>query len=341
MIHPTWQVRLQILRGRLLPDIWSRIKSALSLKSRRDRACYGGITYYRYKKSYVGNDVRFFSQVAIDIHNEDILMTRLFTLALTSVLAVQVSASNLFSENFDAMDDTAAKIPGWKFFDNNYSDAGCTVADGTYGPLDLDNRNFITTNSSADPYFRAGLEKGNDNAISGTSMRVYENHYAGAKTCNRIQVFKEFTTGFGANMSYSFTAKMMNQKYATNVAGSKQGMFVKVLDVANGYSETLRKYVPIDPPATAAEQEVLFTIPDISKYGGGAILQIGFYAEGPGNQASGAMWDDVSVDEWSPTLPSGGSSGPQAAPSKIPTLPLGGVLGLIGMMAWLGLRRKR
>jgi hypothetical protein len=266
------------------------------------------------------------------------LMTRLVLAAAGAVFALQASSENVYSETFDAMDTTAATIPGWKFFDQNFDDANCTNITGTFGPDALGNRNYTTTNSSADPYFRAGLEAGNDNVISGTSMRVYENFYASA-ACNRILVFVEFTTGISAGQEYTFSAKMMEQKYGTNVAGSAQGMFYKVLDVSAGYAETLVSYEPITAPATATAQEVTFTTP--ADMAADDILQIGFYAQGPTNQTSGAVWDDVSLD--AAAAASGGGGGGAAAggdATAVPALPVGGLLGLIGLIGLMGLRRK-
>lgn len=261
------------------------------------------------------------------------LIMRLLVALAGGLFFFQASAASVYSENFDAMDATAAKITGWKFFDQNFSDAGCATLSGTYGPDTLDNRNYATTNSGADPYFRAGLEAGNDNVISGISMRVYENFYASA-TCNRILVFKELT-GIKSYTSYDFSAKMMEQKYGTNVAASKQGMFYKVLDVSNNYAETLVKYEAITPPAAAASQKVSFVTPAMAA---DDILQIGFYAEGPTNQTSGAVWDDVSLVT-TPSSVGGGAVG-GGDPNAIPVLPLGGLLGLIGLIGLMGLRRK-
>lgn len=283
-------------------------------------------------------------------------MFRLSVGVATVAFAINVSATtNLLNENFDAMDTTTgAAIGDWKFYDQPYKDAACTEknTDAAFGPGSAENRN-------ADPYFRANLEKGNDNAISGTSLRVYENTAYGsaANACQHVLIFKEFANGTFSAGNHTFKAKMMNQKYVTNNAASKQGMFAKVLDVGNGYNETVAKFLPIAAPDVAAEQTLSFVVPDMSGYSNGAILQVGFFAQSPtgasmGEVSSGAMWDDVTLDAESADEGGGDGGGDNgggdngggdtpAAPSvPVPVMPLGGLLGLIALVGWLGLRRR-
>ena len=116
-------------------------------------------------------------------------------------------------------------------------------------------------------------------------------------------------------------------------AAAKAGMFVKILDVSNGYSETLVSYEARTYADTPSDVILDFTVP--TGLAADDILQVGFYAQGPSNKGAGAIWDDVSLDTYS--APASGALGD---PSPIPALPLGGLLGLVGLVGWLGLRRK-
>ena len=267
-----------------------------------------------------------------------------------AAFAINASAAttSLLSENFDDMDATAAKIPGWKAFDQAYNEAGCKTKIEGGEVYDLDNRNYTTADTSQGGdgnYFRAGLEAGGDNRIgdTGSSLRVYENTaYGNADAaCTQVLVFKEFANGTFVTGEHTFKVKMMNQKYVTNSAGSVQGMFAKVLDVNNSYDEVLAELKPITPPDTATEQTLTFTVPSVAN----GILQIGFYAQGNGGRvASGAVWDDISVtyekaDDGGGDN-DGGADTPAAPSVPVPVMPLGGLLGLIALVGWLGLRRR-
>lgn len=260
-------------------------------------------------------------------------MKRVLTALGASVFAINVSAGNIFSDDFESYDAAGANISPWKFFDNSYTDAGCTTGKTGYGPDTLDNRNYITVTADSGQYFRAGIEKNNDNTIAGNqSLAVYENYYASA-ACVQILAFREFSTGFSAG-AHRLTAKIKKMQYSKAYdAAAKAGMFVKILDVSSGYSETLVSYEARSYADTPSDVILDFTVP--TGLAADDILQVGFYAQGPSNQPAGAIWDDVSLDTYS--APAAGALGPS---SPIPTLPLGGLFALVGLMAWLGLRRR-
>lgn len=265
-------------------------------------------------------------------------MNRFLTALGASVFALNVSAGNIFSddfESFNAADGTAGSLAPWKYYDEWYTDAGCTVRhpDGGYGPNNLDNRNYTTVTAGGGEYFRAGIEKDNDNTITGSqSLAVYQNFYAD-KACNRILAFREFSSGFSAG-THRLSAQIKKIQYSKVYDSSaKAGLWVKILDVSSGYSETLATYEAKSYGDTPSDVILDFTVP--SGLAADDILQVGFYAQGPTNQGSGAIWDNVSLDTYS--APVAGALGPS---SPIPTLPLGGLFALVGLMAWLGLRRK-
>ena len=260
-------------------------------------------------------------------------MNRFLTALGASVFALNVSAGNIFSDDFESYDNAGATIAPWKYYDNSYTDANCTAGKTGFGPGTVDNRNFTTVTAGGGEYFRAGLEKNNDNTISGTqSLAVYQNFYATA-ACVQILVFREFSTGFSAG-AHRLSAQIRKIQYSKAYdASAKAGIFVKILDVSNGYSETLVSYEPRSYFDTPSDVILDFTVPE--GLAADDILQVGFYAQGPNNQGAGAIWDNVSLDTY--TAPVAGALGPS---SPIPTLPLGGLFALVGLMAWLGLRKR-
>ena len=260
-------------------------------------------------------------------------MKRALISVLASVFSLNVSAGNIFSDNFESYDAAGAKLAPWKFYDMSYTDAGCTTFGSGFGPDTLDNRNFTTVTSGGGEYFRAGIERQNDNTISGDqSLAVYQNFYATA-ACVRVLAFREFNTGFSAG-AHRISAQIRKIQYGKVYDPSaKAGIFVKILDVSNGYSETLVDYSPKSYGDTPTDVILDFTVPE--GLASDDILQVGFYAQGPNNQGAGAIWDNLSLDTY--TAPSPGALGDS---SPIPTLPLGGLLGLVGLIGWLGLRKK-
>ena len=251
-------------------------------------------------------------------------------------LACNGALAQNFSDNFDDRDASASTIGGgWKVFNEEYSDAGCTnyTNGANYG--DAPNRNYTTTNSGGDTnYYNSGLEVGNDNAISGTSLRVYENFYTpGTVACARTTVFKEYTESSIAQGGYRFTAEVREQKYATNAANTSQGMFWQLLDVGNSYNTIAGAYSPVSPGASSSVVSINFTVPDISAYTGGVVLKVGMYSQGAGNNTSGAVWDNTTLGPVAYTVL-------QRDPNAVPVLPIGSLLGLMGLVGWMGWRRK-
>ena len=263
-------------------------------------------------------------------------MNRALISVLASVFALNVSAGNIFSDNFESYNAAGATLPPWVYNDFGYSDASCTTFASFYnngGNNTLDNRNYTTVTADSGEYFRAGIERNNDNTITGDqSLAVYQNAYATA-ACVRILVFREFNTGFSAG-AHRISAQIRKIQYSKAYDPSaKAGIFVKILDVSNGYSETLVDYSPKNYGDTPSDVILDFTVPE--GLAADDILQVGFYAQGPSNQGAGAIWDNVSLDTY--TAPVAGALGPS---SPIPTLPLGGLFALVGLMAWLGLRKR-
>lgn len=267
-------------------------------------------------------------------------MKRVLTALGASALAINVSAGNIFSDNFESYDAAGATLSPWKYYDNSFTDANCTTGKTGWpkdGPKALDNRNYITVTADNGQYFRGGIEKGNDNTISGSqSLAVYENYYATA-ACVQILAIREFSTGFtGGKHRLSAKIKKMQYNKAYD-ANAKAGMFVKILDASDNYSELIPAYefkTYSDTPSTVTLD---FTVPE--GLASNDILQVGFFAQGPSNKGAGAIWDDVSLDTVSASSGSSGSS-LSSSPDSIPTLPLGGLLGLMGLIGWLGLRNR-
>ena len=258
----------------------------------------------------------------------------------SSIASAQISFSDAFNDRTLA-DPTIGN--NWTWFDTGF-EADCSTYIGGFGPYsdgdDSDyvhgNQNFTRLGEDGGGYFRAGLQ-GADGAAS---LEVYHNQYAG-NPCNEIKIFQEFPGGEPGD--YTFTATVIGNEFTPIGAGNSVGVFMKVLNVDDGYSEAQFVKVPITPPAfDAAPSDVTFNFTvnsDVSN----RIVQVGMYAQhGPGGTAS-AIWDDIAIAEASSGGGggSGGSGGSGAGPEGIPVLPFWALFGLAGLVGLLGLRQKR
>ena len=276
-----------------------------------------------------------------------ILKKTLATLALPALVALSfgspiASAQISFSDDFNDRTLTQERIGNnWTWYDTFYA-SDCSTASGGFGPYSPDGGgfgNFVHLNNNyarldggnghdGSGYFRAGLE-GADGAAA---LNVYNNQY-GTADCNEIKIFQEFAGG--APGDYTFTATVIGNQY-TPIQGGV-GVFMKVLDVDNEYSETQFIKLAVTPPAYNAEAATVtfnFTVnPDVSN----RIVQVGMYAEHAQGETASAIWDNVSI---AAAAPAGGGSTTTADPDAIPALPLWALFGLAGVIGLMGLRRK-
>ena len=251
----------------------------------------------------------------------------LVSLSLVSPIA---SAQISFSDDFDNRNPASDLIIGnnWRWFDTTYA-ADCTTYISGYGPytpsppisVEVDNQTYARLNPlGSTAYYRAGLQ----GATNDASLEVYQNQYA-TGACNQIKIFQEFAGG--APGDYTFTAKVIGNQY-TPIQGSV-GVFMKVLDVDNGYSEAQFVKKAVTPPAyDAAAGTVKFNF-RVESNVSNRIVQVGMYAQHASGETASAIWDDISIDVAADPGPEG-----------IPVLPLWALFGLAGLIGLMGLRRK-
>ena len=246
------------------------------------------------------------------------------------------SAQIAFSDDFNDRTITQATVGNnWTWYDTGY-DADCASnPTAGYGPYsDGDGSDYVAANQNfareggAGTYFRAGLQ-GADNAAL---LEVYDNPFGG-DACNEIKVFQEFAGG--APGDYTFTATVIGNQYRA-MQGSV-GVFMKVLDVEDGYSESqFVKQAVTAPSWDSAAGTVTFNFTvdsDVSN----RIVQVGMYAQHAAGETASAIWDDVSIA----VAASGDSgSGSGSTAEGIPVLPLWALFGLAGLIGLMGLRRK-
>ena len=146
--------------------------------------------------------------------------------------------------------------------------------------------------------------------------------------CKEIKIFQEFAGG--APGDYTFTAKVIGNQY-TPIQGSV-GVFMKVLDVDLGYSETQFVKQAVTPPAyDAAAATVTFNF-TVNADASNRIVQVGMYAQHLNGDTASAIWDDVSIAE---------APAPISNPDSVPVLPLWGLFGLVGLIGLMGMRLRR
>ncbi len=238
--------------------------------------------------------------------------------AVSSLLLSLAGFSNLaaadpfFSDNFeDRLQDQALIGNNWTWYDQWFTEDGCTGDDDGFGPFDdgngddyeAANRNFFTVPEGTGDYYRAGLEvPAWDDALT-NMLRVYGNQYNDNESCQRTLVFQEMTAP--AAGTYVFSFDVAQAQFDSEPAnGEVTAAFVKVLDPGNGYATVLFETVKTTPPAassvddvTTLKQAVEFTITEEMV---GKLLQFGFYSDvspnlGQSSWTSSALYDNVEV----------------------------------------------
>ena len=238
-------------------------------------------------------------------------------IALTGPASMNTGTKPIpFSDNFN---DRSLADPtignNWTWFDHGFDSADCTTGkDGGYGPWsDGDgntdyvhaNNNYTNVSSGAvAEYLRAGIE---EDGSGGFALNVYQNQY-GKKTCNEVKIFQEFSVDNKdlLNGDYKLTATVKENVNTAIQAGNEVGVFFKVLDVG-----------PVGAEVYTETQFVKKT---------GLPEQTGGGDTGGGDTGGGD---------------NGGGTDTTPTPSvPVPVMPIGGLLGLIALIGWLGLRRR-
>jgi hypothetical protein len=279
--------------------------------------------------------------------------------ALISTLASFVSAqTTVFSDNFDSLDSTSALIGNdWLFQKLVFTDAGCVTYSGAYAydqvdPQAAKNFNYNNVNGGTYPNYEGASLEAADNLISGTlSLGVREDNYAafnptGKSACHQSRIFKNTPITNPVNATYKIKAKTAFNRYGadtTNGAGSKTGVFLTIYDVNNGYSIVFSEYK--DNSVSRADGVVNVEETFAVDFGAATsvLIQAGFYSQVNADTGAFALWDDLEVSYATGSSGGsggGGSSSLVAGPDKVPTLPFGGLVALVALVGWLGLRKK-
>ena len=281
---------------------------------------------------------------------------------LVTVASAATAQTTIFTDNFDSLDNTAAQVGNdWLFQKIAFSDAGCVTYSGVYAytqtdPQAAQNQNYQTVKPSGggagtlyNVYSGASLESA-DNTVAGTlSLGVREDNYAaydpsGKSPCHQSRIFKNTPITNPSNATYKIKAKTAFSRYGaatSNGTGSKTGVFLTVYDVNNGYSIVFSEYK--DNSVTRADGVVNVEETFAVDFGAATnvLIQAGFYSQVNADTSAFALWDDMEVSYSTGSSGGGGSSGLVSGPDKVPTLPFGGLVALVTLVGWLGLRKKR
>jgi len=244
----------------------------------------------------------------VSVHNLTAVCSLLLALAGFSN---QAAAAPIFSDNFeDRVRDQAIIGNDWTWYDQWFTEDGCTGDDAGYGPFDdltkdpyeAANRNFFTVPEGSGDYYRAGLEVPAWDGALTNMLRVYGNQYNTNGNCQRTLVFQEMDAPEAGTYAFSFDVAQDREYPPANAEVT--AAFVKILDPANGYATVLFEKVKTTPPrafspndVTTLSQAVEFTITEEMV---GKLLQFGFYNDVTPNyiqssDTSAALYDNIKV----------------------------------------------
>ena len=235
---------------------------------------------------------------------------------------IQAQSTVIMSDDFEAMDKTAATLSGdWLWQKQYFTDAGCLTYGGQYpdNPEVAKNQSYFTVKPSAgigsiyDEYSNQGLiDNGDNNAISGSlSLNVYQDTYSSNNdACHRSRTFKTVTTTSLAQSditpvsgNYKITGKAKVTKYDSDqnlATGAKVGVFFLVVnnevtpDASNAYGVMVNTYREVDINGggvkdIAEDFELdLGDVQDIS-------ITAGFYSQNDSGVFDGGIFDDFVV----------------------------------------------
>jgi hypothetical protein len=219
------------------------------------------------------------------------------------------SAEPFFSDDFeDRLQDQDLIGNNWTWYDQWFTEDGCTGDDAGYGPFDgpeayeAKNRNFFTVPEGTGDYYRAGLEVPAWDGALTNMLRVYGNQYNNNGKCQRTLIFQEMDAPEAGHYVFSFDVAQDRDSAPANAEVT--AAFVKVLDPANGYATVLFETVKTTPPrafspndVATLSQAVEFTITEEMV---GKLLQFGFYNDVTPNyiqssDTSAALYDNIKV----------------------------------------------
>lgn len=221
------------------------------------------------------------------------------------------AAAPFFSDDFEnRVNDQALIGNNWTWYDQWFTEDGCTGDSAGFGPFDdgngddyeAANRNFFTVPEGTGDYYRAGLEVPAWDGALTNMLRVYGNQYNNNGNCQRTLIFQEMDAPEAGNYVFSFDVAQDRDSAPANAEVT--AAFVKVLDPANGFATVLFETVKTTPPrafspndVSTLSQAVEFTITEEMV---GKLLQFGFYNDVTPNyiqssDTSAALYDNITV----------------------------------------------
>ena len=235
---------------------------------------------------------------------------------------IQAQPTVIMSDDFEAMDKSAATLSGgWLWQKQYFTDAGCVTYAGQYpdNPATANNQSYFTVKPGDgigtiyDEYSNQGLiDNGDNNAISGNlSLNVYQDTYSSNNdACHRSRTFKTVTTTSLATSditpvsgNYKITGKAKVTKYDSDqnlAVGAKVGVFFLVVnnevtpDESNSFGVMVNSYREVDINGGGAKdiaEDFELNLGDVKDVS----ITAGFYSQNDKGVFDGGIFDDFEV----------------------------------------------